>query len=54
MLDRYTRHSISSQDIQAVSRVLRGPHIAQGREEGALNHAGQYCLDNLINRLYEK
>lgn len=29
-------------------------HLAQGREETALNQAGQYCLDNLINRLYEK
>ncbi|MXX07163.1 MAG: MotA/TolQ/ExbB proton channel family protein [Gammaproteobacteria bacterium] len=29
-------------------------HLAQGREEAALNQAGQYCLDNLINRLYEK
>ena len=29
-------------------------HIIQGREEMALNRAGQYCLDNLINRLYEK
>ena len=29
-------------------------HIAQAREEGVLNRAGQYCLDNLINRLYEK
>jgi biopolymer transport protein ExbB/TolQ len=29
-------------------------HIAQGREEWVLNHVGQYCLDNLINRLYEK
>ncbi len=29
-------------------------HVAQGREEAALNRAGQYCLDNLINRLYEK
>ncbi len=28
-------------------------HMAQGKEEGALNSAGQYCLDNLINRLYE-
>lgn len=28
-------------------------HIAQRREEGTLNEAGQYCLDNLINRLYE-
>lgn len=29
-------------------------HIAQSKEEKALNNAGQYCLDNLINRLYEK
>jgi biopolymer transport protein ExbB/TolQ len=29
-------------------------HIAQGREEMSLNQSGQYCLDNLINRLYEK
>lgn len=29
-------------------------HIAESREEGALNSAGQYCLDNLINRLYER
>ena len=29
-------------------------HIAQGREESALNRAGQYCVDNLINRLYER
>ncbi len=29
-------------------------HIAQAREERVLNRAGQYCLDNLINRLYEK
>jgi hypothetical protein len=27
-------------------------NIIQGREETALNRAGQYCLDNLINRLY--
>ena len=27
-------------------------HLAQGKEEIALNNAGQYCLDNLINRLY--
>jgi biopolymer transport protein ExbB/TolQ len=27
-------------------------NIIQGREEKALNKAGQYCLDNLINRLY--
>jgi biopolymer transport protein ExbB/TolQ len=29
-------------------------HVAEEREEGALNAAGQYCLDNLINRLYER
>ena len=29
-------------------------HLVQGREEMALNRVGQYCLDNLINRLYEK
>jgi biopolymer transport protein ExbB/TolQ len=29
-------------------------HIAQGREEAAINSAGQICLDNLINRLYEE
>jgi biopolymer transport protein ExbB/TolQ len=27
-------------------------HLAQIREETALNLAGQYCLDNLINRLF--
>lgn len=29
-------------------------NVAQSREEHALNRAGQYCLDNLINRLYEQ
>lgn len=29
-------------------------NLTQAREEKALNDAGQYCLDNLINRLYEK
>jgi biopolymer transport protein ExbB/TolQ len=27
-------------------------HLVQAYEEQALNAAGQYCLDNLINRLY--
>jgi len=27
-------------------------NLVQGKEENALNKAGQYCLDNLINRLY--
>jgi len=29
-------------------------HVVQAYEERALNQAGQYCLDNLINRLYEE
>ena len=29
-------------------------HVVQAHEERALNMAGQYCLDNLINRLYEE
>ena len=29
-------------------------HLAQAKEEKALNDAGQYCMDNLINRLYDK
>jgi biopolymer transport protein ExbB/TolQ len=29
-------------------------HVVQAQEEGALNQAGQYLLDNLINRLYEE
>ena len=27
-------------------------NVAQAREEQALNRAAQYCLDNLINRLF--
>jgi len=27
-------------------------HLVQAREESILNNTGQYCLDNLINRLY--
>lgn len=27
-------------------------HIVQGREERAISRSGQYCLDNLITRLY--
>ncbi|MCY3750741.1 MAG: MotA/TolQ/ExbB proton channel family protein, partial [Gammaproteobacteria bacterium] len=34
--------------------LVFGLHIAQGREEMSLNQSGQYCLDNLVNRLYEK
>ena len=29
-------------------------HMVQGREEGALNRVGHYCLQNLVNRLYER
>jgi flagellar motor component MotA len=29
-------------------------HIVQAREEEAVNGIGRYCLNNLINRLYEK
>jgi len=29
-------------------------HLAQGREESVVNRAGQYCLDHLINKLYER
>jgi hypothetical protein len=33
--------------------VVLGANLAQMREERALNRAAQYCLDNLINRLFE-
>ncbi len=39
--------------IQSAALVLV-QSITQAREEGALNRAGQYCLDNLINRLYDR
>ena len=29
-------------------------HLVQEREERALNQVGQYCLKNLLNRLYEQ
>jgi len=32
--------------------LVFGQHKIQAFEERALNEAGQYCLDNLINRLY--
>lgn len=37
--------------VQSVILVF-SMHIVQAREERCLNMAGQYCLDNLINRLY--
>ena len=33
--------------------LMLAMHVVQGREEGALNRVGQYCLRNLVNRLYE-
>ncbi|MCG5539350.1 MotA/TolQ/ExbB proton channel family protein [Halorhodospira sp. 9622] len=29
-------------------------YLVQGKEENVLNQVGGYCLDNLINRLYER
>jgi biopolymer transport protein ExbB/TolQ len=37
--------------LQAAILVF-GVHLVQASEERSLNRAGQYCLDNLINRLY--
>ena len=34
--------------------LMLGLHVVQGREEGALNRVGHYCLENLVNRLYER
>ena len=34
--------------------LMLAMHVVQGREEGALNRVGQYCLKNLVNRLYER
>ncbi|WP_423068278.1 MotA/TolQ/ExbB proton channel family protein [Devosia sp. CN2-171] len=34
------------------SIIVFAQSVIQSREEHALNTAGQYCLDNLINRLY--
>lgn len=39
--------------LQAALLVLT-LHIVQGEEESTLNSSAQYCLDNLINRLYEE
>ena len=33
--------------------LVLAQHMIQAFEERMLNEAGQYCLDNLINRLYE-
>ena len=29
-------------------------HVVQAREEESINDIGRYCLNNLINRLYEE
>ena len=34
--------------------LMLAMHVVQGQEEGALNRVGQYCLRNLVNRLYEQ
>ena len=34
--------------------LMAAMHLVQGREEGFLNQAAQYCLRNLVNRLYER
>ena len=34
--------------------LMLAMHIVQEQEEGALNRVGQYCLKNLVNRLYER
>ena len=34
--------------------LMLAMHMVQGQEEGALNRVGQYCLKNLVNRLYER
>ena len=34
--------------------LLASLQFVQAREERTLNRSGQYCLDNLINRLYDK
>jgi hypothetical protein len=39
--------------IQAAVLVF-AQNLVQGREENTLNRAGQYLLDNLINRLYAR
>lgn len=36
------------------SVLVLGLSLIQQQEEGALNKAGNYCVDNLVNRLYEK
>ncbi len=57
LLNEVTRRLAISFDGTFLALVLAAllvflTNIAQSREEHALNQAGQYCLDNLVNRLY--
>ncbi len=57
LLNEVTRRLAISFDGTFLALVLAAllvflTNIAQSREEHALNRAGQYCLDNLVNRLY--
>lgn len=57
LLNEVTRRLSISFDGTFLALVLAAllvflTNIAQSREEHALNRAGQYCLDNLVNRLY--
>ena len=57
LLNEVTRRLAISFDGTFLALVLAAllvflTNIAQSREEHALNRAGQYCLDNLVNRLF--
>lgn len=57
LLNEVTRRLSISFDGTFLALVLAAllvflSNLAQSREEHALNRAGQYCLDNLINRLF--
>lgn len=57
LLNEVTRRLSISFDGTFLALVLAAllvflTNLAQSREEHALNLAGQYCLDNLINRLF--
>jgi biopolymer transport protein ExbB/TolQ len=57
LLNEVTRRLAISFDGTFLALVLAAllvflTNLAQSREEHALNLAGQYCLDNLVNRLY--
>lgn len=57
LLNEVTRRLSISFDGTFLALVLAAllvllSNLAQSREESALNIAGQYCLDNLINRLF--